>query len=394
MTSTPIIDTRELVELTQALIAIESHENAKGREARISQYLLDWYKDAGIKVVLQPVEGERVNIIASIPGVGQGPTLMLNGHLDTVPAGGMERPFDPYVKDGILHGRGACDMKGAVAAMSCVLKEVHQSGVKLDGDLYFSGVIGEETGSPGIRKLIKEGPLSTYAIVGEPTGLKIGLAHKGSDFIEIGIGGKSAHASWPEQGVNAVSFAAKFITVLEERLGSSQREKTHPLLGHPSISVGKVVGGEQPPNIIPDHCTIQFDYRYLPGESPQVLVADLKGILEELSQDIPGITYKVCEMEPFSLFPHPPLETAEEADLPQMLAASIRRTLGREGEFIGLPYWTDGSALAQNGVQTVICGPGDIARAHGPQEAVEVSQLEQAASLYIDTAISLLIAQE
>jgi acetylornithine deacetylase/succinyl-diaminopimelate desuccinylase-like protein len=98
MISTPTIDVRELVELTQALIAIESHENAKGREARISQYLLDWYKDAGIKVVLQPVEGKRANITASIPGVGQGPTLMLNGHLDTVPAGSMDRPFDPYVE--------------------------------------------------------------------------------------------------------------------------------------------------------------------------------------------------------------------------------------------------------------------------------------------------------
>lgn len=283
-------------------------------------------------------------------------------------------------------------MKGAVAAMSCALKSIHRSGMKLDGALYFPGVVGEETGSPGIRKLIKEGPLSTYAIVGEPTGLKIGLAHKGSDFIEVEIGGKSAHASRPEEGVNAVSFAAKFITVLEERLGSSQREKTHPLLGHSSISIGKIGGGEQPPNIIPDHCTIQFDYRYLPGESPQGLVADLKGILEELSQDIPGITYEVCEMEPFSLFPHLPLETAEEADLPQMLAASIRRILSREGEFIGLPYWTDGSALAQNGVQTVICGPGDIARAHGPLEAVEVNQLEKAASLYMDTAISLLTA--
>ena len=392
MTSTPTIDINELVELTQALIAIESHENAKGREARISQYLLDWYKDAGIKVVLQPVEEERVNIIASIPGVGQGPSLMLNGHLDTVPAGGMDRPFDPYVRDGILHGRGACDMKGAVAAMSCALKAIHRSGVKLNGDLYFPGVIGEETGSPGIRKLIKEGPLSTYAIVGEPTGLEIGLAHKGSDFIEVEIEGKSAHASRPEQGVNAVSFAAKFITVLEERLGSSQREKTHPLLGHPSISVGKVVGGEQPPNIIPDHCTIQFDYRYLPGESPQGLVADLKGILEELSQDTPRITYEVCEMEPFSFFPHPPLETAEKADLPQMLAASIKRILGRESEFIGLPYWTDGAALAQHGVQTVICGPGDISRAHGPQEAVEINQLEKAASLYMDIAMSLLVA--
>jgi len=389
MAITPKVANEEVVKLTQDLISIESHQEVRGREAKAAQYLLGWYKDAGIEVVAQPVEGKRVNIIAKIPGIGHGPSLMLNGHLDTVPAGSMKRPFDPYIEEGVLHGRGACDMKGAVAAMCCAVKGIHQSEVRLDGDLYFSGVVGEETGSPGIRELTEKGPLSDYAIVGEPTGLRIGLAHKGFIFIEVEIGGRSGHGSRPEQGVNAVSFAARFVTRLEEDLGGSLQEKSHPLLGHSTLSVGKIAGGTEP-NVIPDHCRVQIDYRYLPGETSQGVIASVKGILDGLHRGFPGITYDIHEIEQFLLLPHAPLETAEGARIPQALATSIKQKLGRKPEFVGLPYWSDGAALAQHGVQTIICGPGDISKAHGPQESVEVKQLKEAVSLYMDVALTLL----
>jgi acetylornithine deacetylase/succinyl-diaminopimelate desuccinylase len=389
MAITPAIDAEEVVKLTQNLISIESHEEARGREAKAAKYLLDWYKGAGVEVVAQPVEGKRVNIIAKIPGVGHGPSLMLNGHLDTVPAGSMKRPFDPYIEEGVLHGRGACDMKGAVAAMCCAVKGIHQGGIRLDGDLYFSGVVGEETGSPGIRELIDKDPLSDYAIVGEPTGLKIGLAHKGFIFIEVEIGGRSGHGSRPEQGVNAVSFAARFVTRLEECLGGSLQEKSHPLLGHSTLSVGKIAGGTKP-NVIPDHCTVQIDYRYLPGETSQGVIASVREVLDGLHKDFPGITYDLHEIEQFSLLPHAPLEASEEGRISQTLATSIKQELGREPEFVGLPYWSDGAALAQHGVETIICGPGDISKAHGPQESVEVKQLKEAAFLYMDVALALL----
>ena len=195
-------DRPDAVELTKRLIAIESHSLCDGREEAIGRFLVDWFAERGIEAELQSVVDGRANVVARIPG-GGGPSLMLCGHMDTVPAGDMRDAFAPRVEDGILWGRGACDMKGAIAAMCCAvaaiaLENAARSPVgdgaklrpsELAGDLVFVGTVDEETGGLGVKAAIESGLRTTYAVVGEPTGLRVALAHKGACFIRITLVG-------------------------------------------------------------------------------------------------------------------------------------------------------------------------------------------------------------
>ncbi|MDD4904336.1 MAG: M20/M25/M40 family metallo-hydrolase, partial [Candidatus Bipolaricaulis sp.] len=194
------VDTNEVVRLARDLVAIESHSGAPGREAPIARFLVDWFRERGVDADFLPAVDGRPNVVARVDlGEGRepGPTLLLNGHLDTVPAGEMRDAFVPRLVDGVLWGRGACDMKGAVAAMCCVLAAVAQGvgsrgrrpapptrspmGVEPGGGraLLFAGTVDEETGSLGVKKLIESGLEADYAGVGEPTCLPAAIAHKG-----------------------------------------------------------------------------------------------------------------------------------------------------------------------------------------------------------------------
>lgn len=183
----------EVLRLVQDLISIESHIDAPGREAAIGRFLVNWFQEHDIEAELQLVEGDRANVVARVPG-GDGPSLMLNGHMDTVPGGDMPDAFAPRIHDGVLRGRGACDMKGAVAAMACVMAAMVQDDASghLTGDLLFTGTVGEETGSIGVKALIEAGVKTHYAIVGEPTSLRVGIAHKGACFIRVSLTGRGA----------------------------------------------------------------------------------------------------------------------------------------------------------------------------------------------------------
>jgi len=270
----------EVLRLTQDLVSIESHIDARGCEDAIGQFLVSWFKEHGIEADRQIVQGERANIVARIPG-GRGPSLMLNGHLDTVPAGDMTDAFAPSVRKDVLWGRGACDMKGAIAAMASAMVTIVDDGTAnaLRGDLLFAGTVGEETGSIGVKSLVEAGVSATYAIVGEPTSLRVGIAHKGACFIRISLTGKGAHGSCPDEGVNAVSYASQIIRHLETELRVQLSKRVHPLLGASTVSVGRIAGGSQP-NIVAEQCQIDIDRRTLPGEQDALseisrLVADI-----------------------------------------------------------------------------------------------------------------------
>jgi len=373
----------DVLTLTKQLIEIESHREAPGREGEIGRFLAEWFRDRGIDVDLQPVIDDRSNIIARIPG-GTGPSLMLCGHLDTVPAGEMRDAFAPRVEDGILWGRGACDMKGAVAAMACALAETKselESGrLALAGDLLFVGTADEETGGLGVKAVVDHGLRTDYAIVGEPTGMRVTLAHKGACFIRITLTGRGAHGSCPEAGVSAVSHAARVIRVLEEELRPRLAGRTHPLLGRSTLSVGRVCGGTQP-NIVAERCEVDVDRRTVPGDDDPLgeigaIVSELCGTVDQLSAD-------VVEMPMTSVVPHAPLETSETSPIARAAMEAVAEIVGPDAAApIGVTYWTDGGHLAANGMATVVLGPGDIAHAHGPLERVLIGELERAVQVY------------
>ena len=387
------VDHAEVLRLTQDLVSIESHIEADGREALVGRFLADWFEERGVAAELQPVDGPRANLVARVPGSG-GPALLLNGHLDTVPAGAMEHAFTPTMRDGELWGRGTCDMKGAIAAMACVLaaasEAVRSDRGTLSGDLIFAGTVGEETGSIGVKALVAEGLQARWAVVGEPTSLRVAVAHKGACFLRVVLHGRGAHGSCPEKGVNAASYAARIVEAIEDTLRPRLAERTYPLLGPSTVNVGRICGGTQP-NIVAESCEIDIDRRTLPGEPDPV--GEVRAIVERICGGVAGLSFDVFETEETAIVPHVPLGTAPEAPL-AIACFSASRNLEMSGEPIGVTYWTDGGHLAAHGVETIILGPGDIAHAHGPNERVKLEELGRAADLYAGIAVRMLCATE
>jgi succinyl-diaminopimelate desuccinylase len=305
--------------------------------------------------------------------------LMLNGHLDTVPAGLMADAFRPRVTDGVVWGRGTCDMKGAIAAMAHALIAMSDVSHR-SGDLLFTGTVGEETGSPGVKALVDAGIRTTYAVVGEPTSLRIGIAHKGARFFRITLVGRGAHGSKPEEGVNAVSYGSRIVRSLEEGFRARLALRSHPHLGTATVSVGRMCGGTQP-NIVAESCTIDIDRRTLPKE-PDAL-AEIEALVSGICDGVAGLSWSIEELPETSEVPHVPLGTQPDG----VLVKETQRAcldLGLEEKPIGVPYWTDGGYLSASGIETIILGPGNIAHAHGPQERVPISELCVAADLYFE----------
>ena len=378
----------DVLDLTKQLIAIESHKDAVGREAAIGRFLVSWFTERGIASRLQPVVDGRANVIARIPG-GHGPSLMLCGHLDTVPAGDMPDAFAPRVEGDFLWGRGACDMKGAVAAMACTLVRIQESieagKLMLAGDLLFVGTADEETGGLGVKAVIDAGIRTDYAVVGEPTSLRVALAHKGACFVRVTLTGRGAHGSCPDEGVSAVSHAMRLVEILEGEYRATLRTRTHPLLGTATINVGRVCGGTQP-NIVAERCEIDIDRRTVPGD--REALREIEAIVERICGPIDGLSHEVTEMAMTSVVPH----TALEASPDSLLAEAAFEAGGiADTNPAGVTYWTDGGHLADNGIETIIFGPGDIAHAHGPREHVHVDDLQKTVAIYNSIARRLLI---
>jgi succinyl-diaminopimelate desuccinylase len=393
------VDSDEVVRLASDLIGIESHSATPGREAAISSFLVEWFLSRGVDAKLVPALDGRPNVVARVDLGGPGPALLLNGHLDTVPAGDMKDAFTPRIEDGVLWGRGACDMKSAVAAMCGVMAatarqlrgrslataRARESGL-LAGTLLFAGTVDEETGSLGVKRLVESGLRADYAVVGEPTCLRTAIAHKGACFIRIGLVGRGAHGSCPEKGVSAASHGARILTALEDELRPRLAKRTYALLGASTVSVGRICGGTEP-NIVAERCELYVDRRTLPGEIDAL--AEVRALVASICDRVDGLSYEIVEMDRTSVVPHVALGTPPDSKLVKACAAACR-DVGVPAEPVGVTYWTDGAHLAASGIETVILGPGDIAHAHGPNDRVQIADLLKARDIYLRIADALL----
>lgn len=375
-------DRDAVVRLASELIAVEGHEDHPAHELDVAHFVARWLQASGVPVELQPVAGGRANVIATVRCRRPGPVLLLNAHLDTVPPYGMHDALTPRVHDGRLYGRGTVDMKGALAAMLLVVREVAARSTEFSGELVFTGVAGEESGSPGMHELVRKDIRADFAVVGEPTGLQVARAHKGAMWVEVRFSGVAAHGSTPECGVNAIHHAAQFVELVRHDLAPRLRAAPHPLLGPATVNVGVIGGGDRPP-MVPAHCLVELDRRWLPGETHQGVLAQIRQLIDEMSDADPSVQAHVGEMPATSSFPHVPLECPEDNAYLLSLTATSAQHLGHDPESVGVQFWTDGALLAdRTGTPTVVCGPGDIAQAHSLAEWVTVDQLEAATAIY------------
>jgi acetylornithine deacetylase/succinyl-diaminopimelate desuccinylase-like protein len=398
----------QVIATARALIAIESHRNVPQKESAVAGFIHDLLRREGVEASLREVRPGRPNVVAVLRGRSSGPCLMLNGHTDTVPPGTMERPFDARVEAGLLHGRGACDMKAGLAAQIWALIGLKRAGLALAGDLALSAVIAEEDGtSLGSLDIVERGPRADMVVVAEPTGLRVAVAHKGFDYYRIEVEGTATHSSRPENGVNAIYRAAAIVQDIESRLVPALKARPHPMLGPAAINVSSIIGcpkseaatafgrgAMQKPDggTVPDQCIVSLDARRLPGSTIDEVRLELEAIVARVMAAGPAFRARV-EFTPAcpELDTHPPLDTDAHHPLVRECLRFAAVVAGAPDEAIGVPYWSDAALFnAHWKVPAIVFGPGDISVAHSNREHVPLDEVVQAARINALLAASLL----
>jgi acetylornithine deacetylase/succinyl-diaminopimelate desuccinylase family protein len=382
------IDAGEVLDLARRMVAAPSYAADHQWEAGVARVLEEFLTHEGFAVTRQPVVDGRENLIAVLPGRAPArPLLMFNGHMDTVPPSGSMRypPFAAEVHDGKLWGRGAVDMKGAVAAMTAALVALRRAGMRPLRPIVLAAVIGEETGGMGTAALGAGGPPADLAVVGEPSSLAIIPAHRGVYRCDVVVHGRAAHGSTPELGMNAIGLAARLIVAFDEQLPAMWKDQRHPVLGGPSVNIGTIRGGLAV-NVVPDRCEFSFGKRWIPGDSPERIRADLEAVI---AASIGAAHAEVVPAATFDAVPRPPLDLDADHPLFRALAEAAGAVTGRPPAIGRFQAFTDAAILQGAGTPAVVFGPGDLALAHTDEEHVPVDALHTAARIYARLALRL-----
>ncbi len=384
------LDENKIIDLTKNLIAIPSYHGLAEPEKDISAYLYKYLAEEGFETEHVPVVGERKNVIAwHGPGRDNEKTLMLEGHMDTVDVKNMSvDPFSGEIKNGNIYGRGAVDMKGALAAMVGALTAIKSAGIPLEGRAYFAGVIDEERNYRGADYIAKNGPLTRYAIVGEPTELEIHNGHRGLIWIEVKVNGKYAHGGTPEKGINAIEKAGAIITEIITKLKPEIKKKSHPITGPSHLNLGYIKGGTQPSTVAGD-CILQMDRRWLPDESQEGAVREIEAIISSLKENDPELDAEVTVIDDDMGIQFPPLVCEESSPLVNILKEASDKVINRHKTSY-FPAWTDGSILSRDGgIETVVLGPGHLSSAHSEEEYCPVEEIINASKIYIYSILKI-----
>ena len=372
-----VLDREELVECARELVRAAS-ENPPGDETAAAAAAQPYLEALGCAVKrLEPAPG-RVNLVGVLDSGRPGPTLAVNGHLDVVPAGPLDQwahpPFAAVVEDGVLHGRGALDMKGAIAAALEAARALVASGLPWQGRLAFQLVADEERlGNHGTRALVAAGLAGAdAAVVAEPTGMRLVTAERGAAWFTVRTLGQAAHGSRPQDGVSAIAAACRLVPAL---LGQAW-ERRHPLLGEPSVNVGVIRGGDKV-NMVPAWCEVEVDRRTLPGETAEQVTAEIEALISRLAAEDPTFRAEV-RLDSFELA----CEVAPEALVARAAAAALA-DVGLPAQPTGMSGATDARILIHEaGVPAVVLGPGELGLAHSTQERIGVEELVTAARVY------------
>ena len=341
------------IQLLKDLVAIDSVNpslvpGAAG-ERQVAEAAALALRSADLDVEVAEVAPGRPNVVGVLRGARPGRSLMLCGHIDTVGVAGMAAPFDPVERDGLLYGRGAQDMKGGVAAMIGAARELALRGLPA-GEVIVAAVVDEEHASLGAEALVRRWRADA-AVVTEPTGLDITIAHKGFAWVEVETRGTAAHGSRPLEGRDAILRMGRVLAELEALDRVLQRRPPHPLLGTGSLHASLIDGGRELSSY-PDRCVLQMERRTLPGEPADVAATEVEAILDVLRRADPGF-----EADGRPGFTRAAYEIAAGHELTRRLEAAVAR-IGRPAKVSGASFWADSSVLGAAGIPSVLFGPG------------------------------------
>ncbi len=385
----------DVVTLLEQLISIPSvnpmggpDQGATFYEKALTDFLGHWFDRHGMNWETQPVAPRRENIVACLPGSippeQGGGVLALEAHQDTVPVTGMTvEPFHATLDGNRLYGRGACDIKGGMAAMLTAVARMAEHPGDERPTIIVACTVNEENGFTGSRALAEywRAGQSTLVqrmpdamVVAEPTELDVVVAHKGVVRWRCHSRGRAAHSSMPGQGTNAIYGMARVVHCLERYARQLCDGPKDPLLGAPTLNVGTIQGGICV-NAVPDACQIEIDRRLLPGEDPLNAQRAVIAYLRDAGLAEPTVSHE----SPF-LWSRG-LENQSGTWLARRLEATVERH-GGSGRLIGVPFGTDAPSFASSGLPTVVFGPGSIKQAHTVDEWIAVDQLRRSVEIF------------
>lgn len=380
----------QVVDILKEMVSRPSHPGVENQETKVAEYIADLLTKNGIVAEIIPVMNGRCNVVGRLKGTGGGKTLLLTGHTDTVPPYDMQNPYEIIEKENKLYGRGAVDMKGALASMLAAMIGIKRAGIELKGDLIFAGVIDEEEASRGTIDLIEKGIQADGAIVGEPSDLEICIAHRGLEWFEFSFKGKSVHGGRQKEGINAIVKASDFIKKVDSELVPKLDQRIHPVAGSSSMNYGLIHGGTQPSTVAGD-CILQVDRRWVPEEKYENVINEYQEIIDALSKADDKFS---CELKVLDCsvmkegYVHQAMEIDPNHRLVAILSDTIKQVTGRESSKTSFPAWSDGGLLCHySKIPTVVCGPGELLTAHSAVEHIEKAALLDGALIYAMTAV-------
>lgn len=349
-------------------------------EHRVTTYLEDVFRGLDVPYERQRVAPQRENIVARWHNPRSQRTILLEAHQDTVPIDNMiVEPFGAKIEGNKLYGRGACDIKGGMAAMLATFARCVREKPAGAASLIMACTVDEEFTFTGVLELVKRGLKADLAVVAEPTQLNIVHAHKGVVRWHLATTGRSCHSSAPEQGVNAIYRMGRVLQGIARYADALRTSVIDPLLGPATMSVGRIEGGTSV-NTVPDRCRIEIDRRVVGGEEPlQAPEQFLKFLRDEAGIDFP-LDSELPWMNKSALTPE------LSGPLIERLGRAIDAVKGSH-KVHAVPYGTDASTIADAGIPSVVFGPGDIAKAHTVDEWVPLDEVQQASDILYRLAL-------
>lgn len=332
----------------------------------------------------------RPNAVGVIRGTGGGKSLLVNGHIDTVPPeadkGWTTPPLEPTERDGKLYGRGACDMKGGLSAALSALAALRDCGVKLQGDVIVESVVDEEGGGNGTLACCAKGYRADAALIPEPSRLRLTPAHMGWLFYRVTYIGRAIHCAFKWRGVNAVEKCVKTIAYLQDLERVWAIERRHPYLPPPTISIGRIDGGVDVA-IVPDRCRLDFSVHYLPRETPlgswmgEAIDREVRMHLDRLFKSDPWLVDNPPQIDLIQL--GSACDIGPDHAILRTVAKCAQEITGAEPVITGLESGADSRILVNYAhTPTAIFGPGSIENAHAVDEYLEVDQFHDAIRIY------------
>ncbi len=378
----PAIDPGYVRDQLFRLISIDSRNptltpGAPG-EAEIGHYVFAELQRLDVDVQLQETGAPgRRNVIARLVGNAPGdlPSLMLNGHLDTVNVEGMEAPFTPWEQHGLVYGRGSQDMKGSLAVMLGIAACMAQSHERPPRDVTLAFVVDEEGDSIGTEALAREF-LSAESIVLEPTDLQPAVAHRGFVWYQIVSEGRAAHGSRFEEGVDAIANLGPVLQGLQRLAQELVERPAQSLAGPPSLHASTITGGTEL-SVYPAQCELTVERRTAPEENVTEVTREIQALVDRANRDAGTASMSLRTLQirnSFQARPDSPLATR---------IAAARAAQHLDGTEISVPFWTDAAILAEAGSDCVVLGPQGFGL-HSAEEWVSLESLDNLGRLLLD----------